>query len=313
MNRLLQLAAASVVLACLAAPAYAQEKYSISLDRPLQVGQKMHVWGEGSQEFTVTATMHGRSQPPEATQSSISFESVAEVLEVDDAGRATRVAHTIRKCEMISDGRAVVIAPKGARLTARRGNGQTIFHVNGTTVDLQQQLMLEVVAGLDTERDTRDELYGTSQPRALGEQWPINADAIAKEFQRYTSTTVRTQDISGTTRLLKVIEHQGEPCQVLHTRLSAQNALPGIGMLPPGVQVKKAKLTAHFYHLLPVAEDRPASGEALTMNIDVVFTARIGPQGARVDTRVSGQIQGRREYTPIATHAEATAQGAAAR
>ncbi len=72
MNRLLQLAAASVVLACLAGPAYAQEKYSISLERPLQVGQKMQVWGEGSQEFTVTATMHGRSQPPEATQSSIS-------------------------------------------------------------------------------------------------------------------------------------------------------------------------------------------------------------------------------------------------
>ena len=101
--------------------------------------------------------------------------------------------------------------------------------------------------------------------------------------------------------------------KLLHTRLSARNALPGIGMLPPGVQVKKAKLMAHCYHLLPVAEDRPPSGEALTMNIDVVFTARIGPQRARVDTRVSGLIQGRREFTPIAAHAAATARGAVAR
>ena len=198
MNRLLQLGAALVLISSLTTRAYAQETHNINLDRPFQVGQKMRVRGTGSQKFKVTAIVRGRSQHVQETQSSITFESVAEILEVDDAGRPTRVAHTIHRCEVISDGRTSVIAEEGTTLIARRGNGQTIFQVSGHTVDTEQQQMLEVVAGLDTEQDTRDVLYGTSQPRTIGEQWPINVVAMAKEFQRHSRKKVRTQDVSGT-------------------------------------------------------------------------------------------------------------------
>ena len=295
----LRAGAAWLLILAATAGADAQETYTVKLTRPLRVGWRMQMWSEASQEMTLTIMMGGRSEQVESSKLSVTFESLATIVEVDGDGRAILVTHKVRASELIHDGIPSEIVAPGTKVTARRGHGQTIFEVDGQRVDPSVQQALELVAGLDTDGATDDELFGTKQPAQVGKEWPIDTEAVAREFQRYTSKKVRAEDVSGTGKLVDFTEQDGVPCQIIHTRLTARNALPGAGLLPPGVQLKKAKLAVHMYDLLPLDDRRPVLGEAMSMDIEVVFTGRMGERGVAMDARVAAKIEGRRDYSML--------------
>jgi hypothetical protein len=272
-------------------------EHTIKLTRPMEVGQKLHVQAKGSAEVSTTVTMGGEPQDLGAVSFSVRFDSVAEIIKVDRFGRPMAVAHTINECVMIRRDRPSLIVPPGATLIARRGTGETTFFVKKRRFSDVQKLALEVAAGLDDYGMTDDELFGSSQPREVGGQWPINAEALAAEFQKYGTHRVNPDLISGTTSLVGIINQDGRPCQIIRTVVIAEDALPGRNELPPGTRLTDANLHLETHDLLPVDETLPGLGEAMKVEMDIAFSGMLGAQ--RADGRITATISAQRDYKPL--------------
>ena len=137
------------------------------------------------------------------------------------------------------------------------GDGQTTFFVKQLRLDEIQRVALETVAGLDAYRATKDELFGSSRPRHVGEQWSIDAAELAAEFQPYTAHKVNPQDIEGRTSLVEVIDYEGQDCQVIRTEIAASGVLPTTDRAPPGTRIKEASIKAQILELLPTDSSQP--------------------------------------------------------
>ena len=113
-----------VLLGCFVTGANAQTQHEIKLVRPLEVGQKFRVRSDGSFKVTITATTGKRPKELANVSFTVKFDSVAEILRVDEHGLAVRVAYTINECFMTKRGHRSEGAERPSsspRRAARRG------------------------------------------------------------------------------------------------------------------------------------------------------------------------------------------------
>ena len=302
-----------VLLGCFVTAASAQTQHQIKLTRPLEVGQKLRVRSDGSFKVTITATTGKQPKELKTVSFTVNFDSVAEILKVDEHGRPVRVAYTINECFMTKRGHRSDIVPKGATLIARQGRDQkTIFFAKKSSppggarhFDELMLKALELTAGLESSVATDDELMGSSQPRRVGEEWPINSEAFAAYFQGVTPRKVGPENILGNVKLMRIMDHKGQPYQVIRTVLDARGLLPRSDRFPAGTRLKDAEFRIELSYLLPVDERLPRVADSMKTDIDATFFGFPGSQGA--EGRLKGHIEARHHYTPLPSPATAAA------
>ncbi len=286
-----------LVLVVATTAATGQSPHTIRLTRPVTVGHSFHLRATGSMDVATTTVTAGRPENAETVKLSANFDAVGRVIKVDDVGRPIGIAYTVNECKMKQHGYTSTIIPRGAILIARQGGTRTKFFVKKKHFTVLEQQALETVAGIDVYRVTRDEMFGTEHPRNVGEQWPINSEAVAMEFQRYTPQTVEPGDIIGSTTLVELMDFQGQRCQVLRTEFTSSGALPGFEEMPRGTRLKSADIKATIYELLPVDLQQPRSADKVRVEIDIVFSGMMA--GKSVEGRSKGVIQSEHKYSAI--------------
>lgn len=283
-----------------ATAATAQTQHTIRLTRPVEIGHSYHVRATGSTDVATTTVTDGGPEDLGTIKMTATLDAVAEVINVDDAGRPTAIAYVVNECKMKQHTHAATIVPKGETLIARQGeDGQTRFFVKKKRfTDLEQQA-LESVAAIEVYQVSKDELFGTSDPQAVGGRWPIDAEKLAAEFQRYMTHRLDPGDIEGSTSLVDVIEYEGRPCQVIRTDLDARGPLPGFDQMPQGTRIKTARLKATTHDLLPLDMTQPPVADKLHVELDIVFAGRLGRR--TVEGRMTGVIESEHTYTAVTT------------
>ncbi len=286
---------AGLVLATTAATA--QSPHTIRLTRPVAVGHSFHLRATGSTDITTTMVTGERTAKPATVKLAATFDGVGRVIKVDDVGRPIGIAYTINECKMKQHGYTSTVIRPGETLIARQGRTQTKFFVKKKRFTELEQQALETVVGMDVYLLTKDDMFGSVQPRNVGEQWLINSEAVAMEFQRYTPQTVEPGDIIGSTTLVELMDFQGQRCQVLRTEFTSSGALPGFEEMPRGTRLKSADIKATTYDLLPVDMQLPRSADKIRVEMDIVFAGMMG--GKSVEGRTKGVIESEHTFSAI--------------
>ena len=287
----------TVLLAVATTAATAESPHTIRLTRPVEVGHGFHLRATGSVDVATTTVVSGRPQNAATVKLSATLDAVGRVITVDDAGRPVGIAYLINECKMTRHGYTSTIISKGKTLIARQGDKQTKFFVKKTSFTDFERHALETVAGMDTYLATRDQMFGTEQPRNVGEQWPIDPHAVATEFQRYTPQKVKPGDIVGTTVFMELIDFGGTRCQVVRTEITSTGALPGFEEMPRGTRLKSAEINAITYDLLPVDTSLPRSADKVRVEMDIAFAGM--QSGQKVEGRAKGVIESEHTFSPI--------------
>ncbi|MCP3905997.1 MAG: hypothetical protein GY715_20425 [Planctomycetes bacterium] len=245
------------------------DEYEIRMHRPAKVGQRMHVRGFGMQEQSTTASTNGRTKE---SKLHVDFEAEANVVAVNSLGRPIHVSYRVLKCEMTRDGNTTKIAAPGTTIVAREDKGsQTVFEIDGRPVGKDARKALKMVAGLDNEQMTDDEMLGTERPRVIGESWPVNRAMMARKFQQQSANPISPDDIAGATTLAGVTTQNGYPCLVLHSSITSENAVPGLNSVPPGFELEDGSMTMTIQRTLPKDAHLPSLSDAARMDLQFVL------------------------------------------
>lgn len=243
--------------------------YKIQFDRASVVGSKVAVDLAGTEVMVQTIDV-GAGEPQQRKRlSKVSLQATAEVLAVDDTGEATKVAYTIGAFSGSANGQAVDGLDKGQVVTAEVKGKHTALTLKGGTLTPPQKKLLDVVISIKTKGlPSGDETLGTTEPKNVGDSWPINTDAVAKGFKA-NGMAVEKKNVSGKVTLRKVAKVHGMECLHLAAEISAKDfALPG---MPPGTKTVKSLMTATMLGALPVVTKYPrlSRNDKLSMEVAV--------------------------------------------
>ena len=203
-----RLGAPALIWALLLVGAVRGEEYNIRLSRPDKVGDTYF------QSVRAKFELHNMSRVREGlprTQQeefSVELEGTIKVLAVDEKNRqATKLSCIVSK--LARDGQPVF--PEGTVVIAESRQGTTQYTVNDQPVDSPAAQALKEV--LWTNRgdtpDDDDTLFGTSQPRKVGDTWSVNPDAAVRAFSR-DGVEVSKDRVAGTVGLTGVKEIDGK-------------------------------------------------------------------------------------------------------
>ncbi|MEY2484584.1 MAG: hypothetical protein QOH39_232 [Verrucomicrobiota bacterium] len=183
-------------------PLLAQQDYEIRLNRSLKPGNQFKVFARGRilEDFQISLA----HEPLQETKDDFEVEYAAtrKVLEVDKAGRATKVSDIIEQLSVIRAGNHAELAQRGASLVAFVQGKKKIFEIDGQRVDDQTEKALKVVIDITTGGPSDDEVFGTRARKKLGESWNMNKILAVEDFAKRSNVELR--NLAGEVRLESV-------------------------------------------------------------------------------------------------------------
>src|SRR5881227_3386229 len=102
----------SLLLICGLAQA-AEKQYEIRIHRPDKAGMKFDVAITSALKREMTTSINGRETPAQEEVIAVELKAVAEIVEVDDAGRDLKVTYVVEKCVKSSGEKDEDILAKG--------------------------------------------------------------------------------------------------------------------------------------------------------------------------------------------------------
>jgi len=225
--RLLMLVA---TIAFVCATAAAQE-YPIKLDRPVTVGDRT------TRSTTITGKLHIVAKDANATLDdrtttyTIDYAAEITVLAVDSTGYVTKDTHRIVKCRRFQGDVSTDYFQPGALVTASFENGQEVFTKDAQPVTPQQAGILRTIITLNPYAPTEDQILGTTEPRKVGDVWPVNATLLTQDV---AGEMPKGPTYSGKAQLVGLVPVSGVDCLEIRIDVSNSSFAP---MAPRGVTV----------------------------------------------------------------------------
>ena len=163
-----------------------------------------------------------------------------KVLAVDRKHRSVSIEIIVEKCEIARKKGDVFkkILDPGSRVTVRRINNAREFIMDGKPLPQDARAVFDLLITLAGESDVDDDqVFGTSEPRFVGDQWPIDTAAFVKGLGTET-INLPGDTLKGEVTLEKIVDINGIRCLELKGRIDASKlsiAQPGGFPLENGV------------------------------------------------------------------------------
>jgi hypothetical protein len=275
MSRPLALAALIALGVATLAQAVAAQDYEIKMDRPHKVGDEYAFTSKGQSDDSSTITLGEKKVSDETKGFSYEIEARAKVLEVNEVGSPRKLSLTITKCTRTEGGKTVRIVEKSKTVVVFRKDKQTVFEQDGQPLAGPLAEVLEDVGPIGTGSATNDEIFGTKERKRVGDHWPMNVEAAAKDLETKT-LRIAKEDVSGTTTLERVVKVGGVDCLVLKgvisvTRFDAK--------MPPGFKIDSGTVQAENTVTTPVAPTLHDVEEVSQMTARFVAIGNPDPAG----------------------------------
>jgi len=266
----------AIVLAVAASAASAAErKYEIKLTRPMKVGAVYRLSGDGAVRKDMTVQSGDEILQRVKEERRFALDASVKVLEVDKHGEETKVSMTINKCVQVKEEGESELLAKGTVVVGRAEGLREVFEVEGRPVTPDAGEALDLLISLSTGGATDDEVFGTRNPRSVGESWGINAAAAAKDARR-NGILITEEEIKGRMTLEKAVKVGDTEClQIRGTLTVAKVPVPG---LPPGMKVRKGEVRVVVSGLFPVDTSLPRRTSDMEQTVHVTTEGQAGPE-----------------------------------
>ena len=291
-------------------PSATARDYSIQPVRPARIGSRFRVTATGTKGVRLSYTVNGVENRGDQTAFKVEVKAVGEVLEVDAAGRPTRVRYSVEKCLRTDEGPGVEVVAKGAAVVARIAEGETVFELDGGTLGMAARDALALVLSLGEEK-SQEALFAppawppspaSSDPpsdrRRPGDSWPVDPQA-ARESLTSGSLEIDPASIAGTATLVGVRSARGSEVLELVVEVAARRlAMPTEG-LPPGMSFKEGTVRYRLTGLFPADPAYRPLSRKKQLEASFVLEGKVGPQEMLVRAEGMETTVTDRQETPL--------------
>jgi hypothetical protein len=170
---------------------FSQQDYGIHLDRPLKSGDQSQVLVSGKSFEEILITSDAEVVQHTKDEFSVEYTVTRKVLEVERAGRPSKVQDTIQRLWVTRAGNRTELAPPGAILVATIEDKKKKFRIDDKTVSTETAKALKVVIDISTGGATDDDIFGTRTRKKVGDSWNMNTVAAAEDLQRRSDVELR--------------------------------------------------------------------------------------------------------------------------
>ena len=193
-----------------------EEKYEIKLERALAKDVPYTFRKVVAVRHERQPEVGGKPLPVQVNVRALEFHGVFTILEHDARGRERKNAYEVSRFVLVEDEKERVLLKPGTKFIATAGKDGATFELEAgpdlVRVNPELQSHLRRVIGLREDKGPgMDEMYGSAEPREVGESWPINAEKVAEAFSG-PDTKVKAKDVEGKTTLVGVEEKDGVRC-----------------------------------------------------------------------------------------------------
>ena len=153
-----------------------EETYAIKLSHPAKVGERYHVRIHGSNTEQMLVSL-GRKTNARSNTVIVELEGEIKVLETDQRGHRTKYACTVGTCVTDTGRGKMKLFEKGDVIVTSAVNGKKDFSLNETNVSREAAAALGIVLSVYTGGHDDDDIFGTKEPKRIGDAWAINSKA----------------------------------------------------------------------------------------------------------------------------------------
>lgn len=249
-----------------------RERHVVRFERPRTVGARYRI--EASGEKTLRMEQRGAAAPVRDERTVVRMVAVERILTVNAIGEAINSEFTVESLEVDRAGTTVNALARGTVFLLERAttpDTQARITVGGAPVAADIADALAVVVSRKVSGVSDDEVFGSANPRRVGERWPINADVAQRELAANGLTDVR---LRGEVRTVELTTVDSLPCLVITASMSGRlGAIPNMPSI--ATFVSGTVETTHRGAFPTDGTSRPPTTE-MTMALDATFTVRAG-------------------------------------
>lgn len=263
-----------LTLALMATIVLQGQKYDVRLCPPDHAGHRYLVSAKGESLQQMSAG--GRVLKKENYR--VEFEGLAEILTVDGKGEAIRIAFTVEQFIKTEDGEAIELLKPGSVILADGSLKEPISLKDGEIGAAARKAFGLVHAPHKPGDVTDDDVFGTKEPKSIGESWPMNS-RLASENLKDASFEIAPEFLQGRLELAAKDKIGDTDCLSLRGELKADSF--AMKELPPGFTVDRGAMRAAFRGCFPL------NGSALSYRraVDMSFEIRLTSKDSIIDTK----------------------------
>jgi hypothetical protein len=266
-----------LVLVLPAAPATAAETYLLHLDRNAPIAHRDRVTGTLRSQTQVNLQLNGQDINQNLDET-FRFAVTTEVLATGAKGNTERAAIDVQELTREADGTTTPALASGTHVIGRIDKTEKIFEADGKRLPKALERVLAMIAPLRKDSDSDDVDFGTTERRAVGDTWPVNAEAMAKHS---TEFRFAPRNLTGSVRLISLKPCGTASCAEVQIGFEVQKIATD---LEGPVKLKDGVLKMSTTRVLPV--NSAVGFQSDTTRLDMEVT--VGP--ADNGTVASGNI-----------------------
>jgi len=261
-----------ILLTLGAASALYGQRFPIHFETPFHVGEHYMV-------TTSASRLDTRSSQAGAIQTieyRLDFRGSAEVLLLNERKIPNRIVFTVERFTKTQDGMTADLLKSGSVMTEDYRHQPPISlkdgTIEGTVLEAFQLIGSASTSPLGESTD--DKIFGTREPKSIGDSWPINIRMAAASLKD-TGIVVSPDHLSGTVSLVGRERIAGIDCLSLQAEVRA-DAISSTWALPARTKLDQAN--SHFMvHTWPALSDStPFHKFQHEMTMQIRFTITTG-------------------------------------
>ena len=274
----------------------AAQTYTIRLQRHPKKGDRYRISGSGFSSQKSVVSAEGKVVTDE-TEFSAEFGVDGTALELGPDGSLVKEALTINNCLVKRDGTSKQLFPKGALVVAAVEDGQKVFRVNGKPVDKEAEKVLDMmglISSVSSSQVSGDDIFGTGEPKAVGDSWNINSAAAVKSLQE-GKITASQQGTKGTVTIEKRLRVGTEECLLISSTLDVDL----IAGQMAGLKIDSGGMHARFAGAYPLDISHPAVERSLEISMRMTAKAKPDPSGPEIQVDVKKEVKVTAHYSTL--------------
>jgi hypothetical protein len=268
----------------------AANPYTIKIHRSFVEGQKLDV--DVHAEQSAFALVGGVQESVAGLTEEWKLHLVGDVTidQVADDGRAATA--TLHVVSFVHPDTQQVILPPDSIVLARRVDGVLIPELQGGTLSADQQMLLLLAFPLERPGSRLgDELFGTPDPRAVGDTWSFNRAYVVDDLREDGIASAET-DIGGNVKLAEVVPCGKGECLKLNVDVTAKSA--SLVAVQGASDVGTGELASTIVLEVPVDPSVPMFSEEATTSLS--FSARFQQGEQTIDRQITANRHRRAQY-----------------
>ena len=242
------------------APAAAEaEKYPVKLHRPAAAGEAYTYAAVGRLTEKIDVSIDGETTVANHDAYRCELASRVEILKVDEKGLPTETLIKVYRFQKQADDEklALDLLGRGTEIHCKFAAAGDTFTVDGKKVSDEVEEALAIVAlRLSAQSgETDDEVMGTTEPKAEGDTWALDADSLAGALARNGFHI-----LPGRLRTEATVTSATKAAGAQPQFLGVDMTIVGEGIspeLPAGYQLKSGTLTNEISRRLPTDPKTP--------------------------------------------------------